>query len=145
MQIFVWINVTHSRSKFSSTSSNIINTQQVKQIKHPSDILNFTSRRNILFSRIFNSSISLSFNNYNDTFSLHHLSFTPRTKEKKSRFFPRRKEGVEASPRTPLISRKSGSNFSVPTGSAQGHALPPPLRSIIPVRMFSLSRDCHKT
>lgn len=106
----------HSRSKF-STSSNIINTQQ---IKHPSDILNFTSRRNILFSRIFNSSISLSFNNYNDTFSLHHLSFTPRTKEKKSRFFPRRKEGVEASPRTPLISRKSGSNFSVPTGSAQG-------------------------
>lgn len=87
MQIFVWINVTHSRSKFSSTSSNIINTQQVKQIKHPSDILNFTSRRNILFSRIFNSSISLSFNNYNDTFSLHHLSFTPRTKEKRSRFF----------------------------------------------------------
>lgn len=55
MQIFVWINVTHSRSKFSSTSSNIINTQQ---IKHPSDILNFTSRRNILFSRIFNSSLS---------------------------------------------------------------------------------------
>lgn len=43
----------HSRSKF-STSSNIINTQQ---IKHPSDILNFTSRRNILFSRIFNSSL----------------------------------------------------------------------------------------
>lgn len=145
MQIFVWINVTHSRSKFSSTSSNIINTQQVKQIKHPSDILNFTSRRNILFSRIFNSSISLSFNNYNDTFSLHHLSFTPRTKEKRSRFFRGGKKGS----RHPL--RLSAGNPDpifpcrrVPL-KAEDHALPPPLRSIIPVRMFSLSRDCHKT
>lgn len=129
----------HSRSKF-STSSNIINTQQ---IKHPSDILNFTSRRNILFSRIFNSSLFRS----TITTTIPFLCIISLSRlERKRRgavFFPRRKEGVEASP--PLISRKSGSNFSVPTGSAQGHALPPPLRSIIPVRMFSLSRDCHKT
>lgn len=106
----------HSRSKF-STSSNIINTQQ---IKHPSDILNFTSRRNILFSRIFNSSLFRS----TITTTIPFLCIISLSRlERKRRgavFFPRRKEGVEASPRTPLISRKSGSNFSVPTGSAQG-------------------------
>lgn len=79
----------HSRSKF-STSSNIINTQQ---IKHPSDILNFTSRRNILFSRIFNSSLFRS----TITTTIPFLCIISLSRlERKRRgavFFPRRKEG----------------------------------------------------
>lgn len=70
-----------------------------------------------LFSMIFKS--PLPFNDYNppEKQPFPHVSLS-RPEGEEEQFFSRKKEGVEASPRTPLISRKSGSNFSVPTGSA---------------------------